>query len=465
MRNRWWQVVGVVAACGGEPAVDDTGVETDDTEVAGPAAIGRCDYTNTFSDGPECKEYLGSAWTETTAAESCGTETLAATAGTFTAGEACPTDDVLGRCDVGEGTPDAYALVFPGTDPADCEGVVIGCAFAQGTFTPSALCEDGGGGGGGGATVFQPFELVCVEPLEGEPPGDGPEGDVCTWTAISACTEEGRRYTDYGSCDAVFTQRPYAPYPVTPTTPVDDPRLDDAAWVAEYDWVTKQVEACACVCCHSTEAAPEAGTSGWYLEAGPIWVDTLDDDGLAVLAGWVDSTAFGAFDPDDNNGFSRDVTGLPTSDADRMVAFLEGELARRGLDRDDFADTEPFGGPLYDQLFYEPGPCRNGEGVARDGTVTWNNGRARYVYVLAEGSQSPGVPPNLDTPVGTIWRLDVAPTADALESGIAYGSEPTGTSQAVPTSGAPAALVPGTTYYVVALKDVYQPLTRCTFTY
>ena len=55
----------------------------------------------------------------------------------------------------------------------------------------------------------------------------------------------------------------------------------------------------------------------------------------------------------------------------------------------DFADAAPFGGPLYSQMVYEPSACQNGEGVASDGTLVWTGGLARYVYVLAAGTQSP----------------------------------------------------------------------------
>lgn len=182
-----------------------------------------------------------------------------------------------------------------------------------------------------------------------------------------------------------------------------------------------------------------------------------------MLAGWVDSTAFGAFDPEDNNGFDRSVTGVPTTDVPRMAAFLEAELARRGRTRADFAETPPFGGVLYDQLFYEPGPCEDGVGIDADGTVTWTGGPARYLYVLEADASSPGVPPNLDLPDGTLWRLDVAHTAQPLPSGVRYGDAPAGSRVAWPPSGVAPALEPGRPYYLVALLDVYLPATRCVF--
>jgi hypothetical protein len=73
------------------------------------------------------------------------------------------------------------------------------------------------------------------------------------------------------------------------------------------------------------------------------------------------------------------------------------------------------------------------------------------------------VPPNLDLPEGTIWRLDVAPTAVPIESGVVYGVVPDGASQRFP-DGAPAPLASGEVVYLYVLKDVYQPLTRCLMT-
>ena len=94
-----------------------------------------------------------------------------------------------------------------------------------------------------------------------------------------------------------------------------------------------------------------------------------------------------------NNGFDRTVTGLPTTDVDRMVTFFEGELARRGADRADFDGSTPIGGPLYTQAAFEPEACTNNAGIGADGTIT-GLGVARYVLVLSAGSPNPGVPPN-----------------------------------------------------------------------
>jgi hypothetical protein len=92
-------------------------------------------------------------------------------------------------------------------------------------------------------------------------------------------------------------------------------------------------------------------------------------------------------------------------------------------------------------------------------------GPVRYVYVLEDGSKNPGVPPNLDMPDGTLWRLDVLPNADAVASGLQYGTTPAGSFQAIPETSTAPALEAGTTYHLVALADVGLPVTSCLFKY
>jgi len=431
----------------------DTGMEE--------AVVGSCAYVNSFSSAPECKEYSGENWTVEMAEADCAAP-MPATEGVFGLGIPCDRDEFLGECRIDEGGADEATLIFLGSDPSGCDNLEFGCTFAGGVYYPSDTCDGAEPGDGGGGVVFTPFELVCSEPLAGEGPGNGPDGDVCTWQAISGATEEGRRFEDYADCSTVITQRPYWPAQTVNNTSPDDPRLSDPEWVREYEWVTDQVRASACICCHSDSEAPE-GPSGWNVEAGPIWTDTLDDDGMAMMAGWINSEAFGRFDAADNNGFSRDVTGTPTTDPQRMQAFWVGELARLGYDQSDFVDATPFGGPLFDQLTYEPEPCADGIGVDANGVVNWQGGAARYVYVMAKNTNNPGVPPNLDLPQGTVWRLDVDHTEDAIRSGINYGAVPNTTFQSFPASGEPAALMRGETYYLYVLRDIYQPLTRCLF--
>jgi hypothetical protein len=98
--------------------------------------------------------------------------------------------------------------------------------------------------------------------------------------------------------------------------------------------------------------------------------------------------------------------------------------------------------------------------------VKWIGGKARYVYVMEATSSSPGVPPNLDVPMGSLWRIDV-PWLDGtpIESGsVKYGVTPEGLTQRVPATGAPAALESGKSYYLYVLQDIAIPVTRCLFT-
>lgn len=455
-------VAGLAGACS---SADDAAAPAGEAEQA--VSVGACTSVNPFSKGEECKEYTGAGWTVEAAATDCAEYILGAP-GTFVAAGRCSypeTVGTVGTCTVTNEDRTDYVLVTPGADPAACAGAQMGCeVFAQGTFTPGPTCDGTvtpGGGGGGGNVFTQPYQ-VCKDPLPGEPAGNGPNGQVCTWTLISACTEEGRHYEDYASCEDVRTQRPY--YPVGPEgeTAADDPRLADAAYMAEVDWARSQVEASACVCCHSEDLAPN-GASQWYLESPGVWLDSVSDSGLAMLAGLADSTALGAFPAEENNGFDRTALGLPTTDVPRMRALLLGEWARRGFSVEDAADIPPFGGPLVDQLNHVPSACADGQGMDAAGKLTWTGGDARYLYVLAADAKNPGVPPNLDEPVGTQWLVDVPTKSEPFASGVEYGAVSGELVQRLPISGAPAPLASGETYYLYVLKDVGVPITRCLF--
>jgi hypothetical protein len=458
-------VAGGVSACN-QAETSNSGETFVNTPPPGPAPqaiTGHCVYTSPFTQSEECLEYHGLEWTLDVASADCTGRDGSA----FVKAEACVYPKTLGRCVQKKGTPEESHIVFPGEDTSNCSSYITGCeVFAGGEFVAD-MCEGAttDPGGGGGTTVFEWPTLVCKDPLPGEPAGLN-NGQVCTWNSISGCTEPGRKYADYGSCEQVLTQRPYWSAPPSDfQTPAGDPRLTDEAYQKELFWVKEQIEASACVCCHSEKTAPDAKPSNWYLEASPIWTDSFYPTGLALAAGWVDSTAFGSFAPEDNNGFSRDVTGLPSTDPARMKAFFEGELARRGYKQEDFVNETPFGGPLYDQSIYVPTECTAGQGVDAAGNINWTGGSARYVYVLAEGSKNPGAPPNLDLPEGTIFRFDVASNASAVKSGIAYGTIPEGAKQIFPAEGTAEKLVAGQKYLIYVLADIAVPLTRCVFTY
>lgn len=434
---------------------------------AKPAAlVGHCVYVNGFSKRTECKEYRGTKWTETEATRDCK-----GNSSNIVLGEACSTDKILGECVLGE--PEKYSwLYFPGEDAAACGSMKRGCEFfAGGTFGPAPIC--GGvepGTGGTGLPTFQWPELSCRDPKPGEPAGRGPGGKVCTWEAISGATEEGRNFADYASCDRVRTQRPYHAAPITTENPErDDPRLQDPAYAAEHTWVKQQINATACGCCHST-SAPE-GPANWYLEQKGNFINGFSDRAIAMGAGWVDTVSFGAYPPEQNNGFHRPTPSTPnetmfvTTDQARMKRFFEGEAAARGLKKESFSGTYG-GGPLDDQRFYRPKACEAGEGVAADGTMTWTQGPARYIYILEADSPSPGVPPNLDMPGGTVWRIDAPYTSQAIASGaLKFGVVPEGFTQKMPADGSkPPALVSGRQYYIYVMADIALPNARCLFT-
>ncbi len=310
--------------------------------------------------------------------------------------------------------------------------------------------------------IFIPPFQECREPLPGDV-GNGPDGQVCTQVAISGCTEPGKYFPNYGDCNVVRTQRPYWPAPPANEPKSDDPRLNDAEFMSELEWMTEQVAASGCTCCHDSRVGD--GTAGqWDIHRGPIWLDTLSDPGLALFAGMADSSSLGAYPAEENHGFDRMATGVPTTDTARMKAFLARELERRGISEEEARAVPPFGGPIYANRVAKPGQCSDlGFGVDPELRVQFGPGGARYVYVLAEGSSNPGVPPNLDRPEGTLWRLDVPPSAAGVASGFRYGTTPADTYQTIPERGTAPALERGKRYQLYVLRDVGIPVANCVF--
>lgn len=425
-----------------------------------------CQYTNPFSSALECKNFTGPAWT----AESARADCDAQPDNTFADG-GCAIEGILGQCSMASGSPLATVLVFPGEDEDQCAITQQGCeVFAGGAFTPSATCEETSEMLGDtppastGSNVFYPPELICSAPLN-ETPGVSDGGEVCTWQSIGGCTEPGRVFTDYASCEPVLTQRPF--FPVPPSnfkTEEGDPLYEDETYLAEVAWVKSEAESCGCVCCHTTELGPR-GAAAWDTAAEGIWTDSFTERGLAIAAGWVDSSPLGAHAAIENNGFDRSTTGLPTTDSSRMIRFFEGELSRRGVDRSSYEGAIPVGGPLYTQGTFTPAPCEMNEGIDANNAIQWTGGAARYVFILSEGSDNPGVPPNLDKPTGTLWKLDVDSRTDPINSGLSYGTVPANAFQTIPAEGGAPVLIQGERYYLYVLADVGAPITRCTFVY
>jgi hypothetical protein len=431
-----------------------------ETETEVPQGFGHCAYVNKFSQAEECREYEGTTWTLALVTEDCDGQNGQRAEGP------CSYEKTLGTCVLGEGEQKTL-VIAPGDDPGKCSGQKLGCeTFGGGTWLPDEACQgevvdpDPISG-----SVFLPPELTCKDPVAGEAPGSSADGKVCTWSAVGGCTEPGRKFADYSSCSDIYTQRPYYPVPAPPDAEAPDARMDDPAYVAELNWVTEQVEACACVCCHQDSITPK-GAGVWDIETKGNWMSSFTPYGLAFAGGFIPSWPLGAYPKEDNNGFDRSVTGLPTTDIARMQAFFAGELEHRGMSPADFANEPPTPDIFYDQHTYKPGACESGVGVAPDGSMTWTDGGARYLYVLEEGSDNPGVPPNLDLPDGTVWKLDVRPDSSPVKSGqVTFGKVPAGAAQAFPEDGSTPVLTPGKTYYLYALMDVGIPITRCVFNY
>jgi hypothetical protein len=323
----------------------------------------------------------------------------------------------------------------------------LGVTFAS-DVEPIRRVEDSQAG------VFIPPFVDCRQ---------GPDGEVCTNVAISGCTEPGKYFPDYASCEVVRRQRPFWPEAPAAEPRSDDPRLSDAAFMDELAWMTEQVEASGCTCCHDSRQN-DGLTGQWDIRRGPIWLDTLSDSGLALFVGYADSSSLGAYPSEDNHGFDRANTGIPTTDTARMQAFLKRELVRRGITEDEARNVPPFGGPIYANRVTPPDACSAGQGVDKDLRVQFG-GSARYVYVLEPGGENPGVPPNLDRPQGTLWRLDVLASAAPIESGVKYGTTPAGSFQAIPSRSRAPELKVGETYQLYVLRDVGLPIANCLFTF
>jgi hypothetical protein len=304
---------------------------------------------------------------------------------------------------------------------------------------------------------------VVIPPFQRCAPG--PDGaELCTWVSIAGATAPGERFADRADCAVVRTQRPYFARPPAGTTRPGDPRLSDAAFMADLAWARDQLRSTGCACCHDSVTGGVA-PSQWDIGAEGIWLDTITDSGLALFSGLADSSVLGAYPRDQNHGFDREATGVPTTDTARMRRISIAELARRGLSEAQAAAVPPFGGPIYQNQVRVPEACGPGAGIDPEGKVHFPWGEARYVYVLEQGSKNPGVPPNLDRPAGTLWRLDVLASRPGLASGLAYGRTPPGSFQDLPAASPAPALVRGRTYQLAVLFDVGFPIVNCLFTF
>ena len=142
-----------------------------------------------------------------------------------------------------------------------------------------------------------------------------PEGEI-----NGTCAPEGELYTDYYACEGVAGPcRGDADQGATAQVPEDPERLEDE----DLEWVQDQLGACSCSCCHNVEGE-SAHIWAWDFE--PVWTDSIESARLARVAA-------GSTDEDDylgeNNGFDRLVVTIPSTDGERLKAYLQRELDRR----------------------------------------------------------------------------------------------------------------------------------------
>lgn len=127
----------------------------------------------------------------------------------------------------------------------------------------------------------------------------------------NSCLAVGERYSDE-VCIAVVREQGRVATESRNKAPVEasgnDPRLSDP----EYLWVNGEIDRCVCRCCH-TSGLGGAGVHAWDLNFGPVWVDSASMWSLSVLGGWTEE----------------EEQTLPTSDLERLRAWIEGERVRR----------------------------------------------------------------------------------------------------------------------------------------
>ena len=292
---------------------------------------------------------------------------------------------------------------------------------------------------------------------------------VCANVSISGSTEEGYRFADFGVCQDVYTQRPYRNVEVKPRSGIpDEVFLSNTHFMEELKWVTEQVRSSGCVCCHDSAASKKV--ANWDVNQGPVWTNQLSRYAVAALAGKVDSAGLGAYPPHQNFGFDRYQTGLPTTDIPRMQAFFGIILDELSVTEKEIVLMPPLAEFISDQLYADSPVCKKGIGVnAQNNRVTWGMVLARYVYVLEAGAQTPVVPPNLDKPLETLWRVDLKRGAPFFVSGfLKYGETPWNADQTIPDPakfGAPEVLEVGKAYKLVAQFDLGFPVQNYIFVY
>lgn len=303
-------------------------------------------------------------------------------------------------------------------------------------------------------------------PFESCRPSKTGPGHVCVQNYIAGAVSGGQEFVDYGQCETVREQRPYWFVPPKGGDDPNDPRLQDAAFKKEYDWVVSQIRSVGCSCCHTAKSGVKS--TKWDLDAKGVFADQLSAFGLAVFTGEnVDFHRLARFDPKDNYGFDQSRTAVPTQDPQRFKAFFMAEAQRRGISVEELRAQRRFPGGAFDVVKDQPTTiCEPGIGVRGDGSIHWGKDAVRYVYVMKKGTENPLGPPSLHRPEGTIWSLRMISAAEPLVSGLAYGERPNGARQEVPAwDQKPAALKAGESYKLFVAKDMLKTSVNCEFVF
>ena len=187
------------------------------------------------------------------------------------------------------------------------------------------------------STVRRCHALICFVGIGLWAAGCGPDDDL---TAVDddgflaplqngqitngTCVPDGQRFDDTYDCSLVEGPGPGSPAPPSSkVTNADPARVEDP----DATWAQEQLSSCSCMCCHNDQGGK--GAVYWAVDFEPFWVDSVTDSGLRKLAGEGEAhDRSGYLNPEKNNGFSR-IKGPPTTDPDRMQAFMQRQLGFR----------------------------------------------------------------------------------------------------------------------------------------
>ena len=121
-------VAGGTAACG--PEAED--------QIGG--VLASCQYVNGFTGERECKEYMGSSWSDVRMRADCDLPVPGSDPGELMAAQACDRLDLQGICAVDSGTVEASNIVFSSAESSTCDELSLGCFFASGDWLPAEPC-------------------------------------------------------------------------------------------------------------------------------------------------------------------------------------------------------------------------------------------------------------------------------------------------------------------------------------